>query len=458
MSSPRAELNKCIERIQNVPNFRIYGKVTKIIGLVIEGLGRNMPVGSMCHIASQKNRRCLLAEVVGFNENSILLMPLGDMKGIEPGSQIVPLEEKAYVGVGWNLLGRVIDGLGNPIDGKGAITHDELYPLYADPINPIERKPIDRPLDVGIRAINGLLTLGKGQRIGILAGAGLGKSTLLGMMARHTKASVNVIALIGERGREVHEFIDKNLGQEGFKKSVVVAATADQPPLVRMRGAFIAAAISEFFRDQGEDVLLIMDSITRFAMSAREVGLAIGEPPTTRGYTPSVFAHLPKLLERAGTKGSANGKGSITGIYAVLVEGDDLQEPVSDAMQAILDGHIVLSRDLANRNHYPAIDVLESISRVMVDVAAPEHLDCAGKLVHILSTYAKAEDLINIGAYAAGSNEQIDCAIEMIGKVNAYLRQGIEESFSLKESIDGLRRLFDVQHKGARGQNPNGTD
>lgn len=439
MVPAKIDLSRYIEAIQDVPMVSVYGKVTKVVGMLVEGWGRDMAIGSMCRIESPTERTHILGEAVGFSERRTLLMALGDTKGIRPGSLIVPLGKRAQVGVGWDLLGRVIDGLGYPIDGRGATHCQKHYPLYAEPINPIERKRIDQPMDVGVRAINGLLTLGKGQRIGILAGSGVGKSSLLGMVARHTKADVNVIALIGERGREVKEFIENNLGEEGLKRSVVVAAASDQAPLIRMRGAYIATAISEFFRDEGQDVILMMDSITRFAMSAREVGLAIGEPPTTRGYTPSVFAQLPKLLERAGT---GKGKGSITGIYSVLVEGDDLNEPVADTLRSTLDGHIVLARDLVHHNYYPAIDVLGSVSRVMVDVTNGEHLELVRKLIHVLSTYKKAEDLINIGAYVVGSNEQIDYAMRMIGKVNTYLRQDSKEKVSLEESIGQLKSMF----------------
>jgi flagellum-specific ATP synthase len=341
--------------------------------------------------------------------------------------------------VGPGLLGRVIDGLGNPIDGKGAIKTESEYPIYAAALNPLRRKRIRQPLDLGIRVINGLLTVGCGQRVGVFAGSGVGKSVLLGMIARKTKADVNVIALIGERGREVNEFIDKELGPEGLSRSVIVVATSDCLPLVRMRGAFIATAIAEYFRDQGRDVNLMMDSVTRFAMAQREIGLALGEPPTTKGYTPSVFTILPKLLERAGT---SSNKGTITGLYTVLVEGDDANEPVADSVRSILDGHIVLSRDLAMQNHYPAVDVLGSISRVMVDVIDDGHKERSNQLKEVLATYRKAEDLINIGAYVSGSNPKIDYAIEMMDRINAYLRQDIDETVLFDDSIAQLEALF----------------
>jgi flagellum-specific ATP synthase len=343
------------------------------------------------------------------------------------------------VQVGETLLGRVMDGLGRPLDDKGPLHTPLAYPLYAKPLNPIKREKIREPLDVGIRAINGLLTLGRGQRVGIFAGSGVGKSTLLGMMARFTRSDVSVIALIGERGREVKEFLDHDLGEEGLARSCVVAATSDTPPLARLRGAYLATAIAEYFRDQGMHVLLLMDSLTRFAMAAREIGLAIGEPPTARGYTPSVFTRLPGLLERAG---ACQGKGSITGIYTVLVEGDDLLEPIADATRAILDGHIVLSRELADRGHYPSIDILGSISRLMTQVAKPEHQHLRENLVRVLAAYRRAEDLVNINAYVRGSNPEIDYALEKIDAVNRYLRQGAEEGFSLERAVEDLETIF----------------
>ncbi|MBW1940995.1 MAG: FliI/YscN family ATPase [Deltaproteobacteria bacterium] len=341
--------------------------------------------------------------------------------------------------VGEGLLGRVIDGLGIPIDGKGPLFTDKKYPIYANPMNPLSRRRITTPLDLGIRAINGLLTVGCGQRMGIFAGSGVGKSVLLGMIARKTAADVNVIALIGERGREVNEFIEKELGSEGLEKSVVVVATSDHLPLIRMRGAFIATAIAEYFRDQGKQVNFMMDSVTRFAMAQREVGLALGEPPTTKGYTPSVFTLLPKLLERTG---ASSGHGTITGLYTVFVEADDMNEPIADAVRSILDGHIVLSRDLAMQNHYPAIDILKSISRVMNDIADPKHKEHANRVKSILATYQKAEDLINIGAYVSGSNPEIDHAINMIDKINGYLKQSIEKNVTFEDSIQQLEDIL----------------
>ena len=380
--------------------------------------------------------------MVGFRDNRTLLMPLSELMGIEPGSRIESQEEYPTFNVSPRLIGRVIDGNGRPLDGKGPIEHGVEYPLMGNPSNPLEKSRVREILDVGVRAINGLHTFAKGQRMGILAGTGVGKSVLLGMIARNTGADVNVIALIGERGREVKEFIEENLGPHGLERSVVVAAAADQPPLVRLRGAYIATTIAEYFRDRGDDVILIMDSITRFALAQREIGLSVGEPPTTRGYTPSVFSLLPRLLERAGT---SRGRGTITGLYTVLVEGDDINEPVSDAVRAILDGHIILARELAQHNHYPAIDVLSSISRLMIDVAGEEHRQAAMRVKDLLATYREAEDLINIGAYTRGSNPKIDLAMARIERINAYLKQGIHEKVDLEHSLSELMEVAKAQ-------------
>ena len=418
---------------------RATGSVTNIIGLVIEARGPVSRLGTVCDIYTKGEARKITAEVMGFRDNHVLMMPLEEIRGIGPGCRVVARQQRAIIPVGPGLLGRVIDGLGNPIDNKGPIFVESEYPIYSAPINPLSRKRISQPLDLGIRALNGLLTVGCGQRIGIFSGSGVGKSVLLGMIARKTRADVNVIALIGERGRELNEFIEKELGEEGLKRSVIVVATSDHLPLIRMRGAFIATAIAEFFRDQGKHVNLMMDSVTRFAMAQREIGLALGEPPTTKGYTPSVFTLLPKLCERAGT--SAN-RGTITGLYTVLVEGDDTNEPIADALRAILDGHINLTRDLAAQNHYPAIDVLQSISRVMDDIIDSEHRQYANKLKETLAIYRKAEDLINIGAYVAGSNPKIDYAIEMVEKINSYLKQDIDETTDFDASISQLAQLF----------------
>lgn len=438
MPAPMINMAKYRAALETSRPLRLHGKVTQVVGLVIEGFCPDTSVGAICEIHTQDGDS-IPAEVVGFRNNKTLLMPLGEIRGVGLDSLITVSREKASLGVGPRLLGRVIDGLGHPIDNKGTLRTEEEYPIYSVPVNPMTRPPIRKPLDLGIRSINGLLTCGQGQRVGIMAGSGVGKSTLLGMIARYTEADVNVIALIGERGRELREFIEKDLQEEGLKKSVVVVATSDQPPLVRMRGAYIATTIAEYFQKQGKKVLLMMDSATRFAMAMREVGLAIGEPPTTKGYTPSVFAALPKLLERTGNFAG----GSITGLYTVLVEGDDFNEPISDAMRSILDGHIVLSRSLASRNIYPPIDVMASASRVMADVTHPDHRTLAGKFKETMATYNQSEDLINIGAYKSGSNPGIDYAISRIDGMLAYLKQSIHDPVSLQESIAGLKKLFE---------------
>ncbi|MBI5374780.1 MAG: flagellar protein export ATPase FliI [Candidatus Schekmanbacteria bacterium] len=425
--------------VEEAENFDIYGKVTKVVGLVIEGYAPHSIIGSSCMIYPHDKDTPIQAEIVGFRDGKALLMSLGDIRGIGPGSLIKVKNNKASLKISRQFLGRVIDGYGDPIDGKGRLFGEEEYPIYSEPLNPLERNMISETLDLGVRSINGLLTCGKGQRMGIFAGSGVGKSVLMGMIARNTMAQVNVVALIGERGREVREFLEKDLGKDGLKRSVVIAATSDQPPLVRVRGAFIATTIAEYFRDLGMDVILMMDSVTRLAMAQREVGLAIGEPPTAKGYTPSVFAMLPKLLERAGL---SNGKGSITGMYTVLVEGDDFNEPVSDAMRSILDGHLCLTRELAARNHYPAVDILQSISRLMKDISSKEHIETAKKLIEVLAVYKKAEDMIDIGAYSKGSNPKIDLAIKMIDKINSYLKQNVDEKVTIQQSISQLMNLF----------------
>ncbi|MEX1327437.1 MAG: flagellar protein export ATPase FliI [Desulfobacterales bacterium] len=433
------DLKKYHTCLESTRPIRTTGRVTDVVGLVVEAHGPVSCLGTVCDIYSKQNNRKITVEVAGFKNNNVLLMPLEEILGIGPGCRVVARQQKAVVPVGPGMLGRVIDGLGNPIDEKGSILCEGEYPIYAASINPIKRKRIYQPLDLGIRVINGLLTVGCGQRVGVFAGSGVGKSVLLGMIARKTRADVNVIALIGERGREVNEFIAKELGKEGLERSVIVVATSDQLPLIRMRGAFIATAIAEYFRDQGNNVNLMMDSVTRFAMAQREIGLALGEPPTTKGYTPSVFNLLPKLLERAGT---SSGTGTITGLYTVLVEGDDSNEPIADALRSLLDGHIDLTRDLAMENHYPAVDVLSSISRVMDDIIDDQHKQNARRLKQILATYRKAEDLINIGAYVAGSNPKIDYAIKMFDSITNYLRQTIEETVNFEDSIAQLDALF----------------
>jgi flagellum-specific ATP synthase len=422
-----------------VEPYSLTGRVQEMVGLVISSRGPQSAVGGVCKVLMPPPQPPILAEVVGFRRHEVLLMPYGEVRGIRAQSRVVLTDRQATVPVGEQLLGRVIDGLGQPLDGLGPIPSQAAYPLYSPPLNPCARQTISQPVDVGIRAINGLLTLGKGQRIGIFAGSGVGKSTLMGMIARHTRSDVSVIGLIGERGREVKDFIEKDLGPEGLARSCVVAATSDSPPLVRLRGAYLATAIAEYFRDQGHDVILMLDSITRFSMAGREIGLAIGEPPTARGYTPSVFAQLPRLLERAGTCG---GKGSITGIYTVLVEGDDLLEPIADAVRAILDGHIVLSRDLADRGHYPSIDVLGSISRLMPQVTDREHMQNREKCVKVAASYRKAEDLININAYVQGTNPDIDYALLKKDAVDNYLRQPVEAAVSLAQAQQQLAAIF----------------
>jgi len=437
MSDSSLKLSRYLPVIDELKLIRFHGKVTQVVGLVIEGFCPDTAVGSLCEIYPTDGNP-IMAEVVGFRDNKTLLMPLGELRGVGLGSLISVRRQKASMRVGPGLLGRVIDGLGIPIDDKGPIIAEEEYPIYAIPVNPLKREPIRKPLDLGIRAINGLLTCGEGQRVGIMAGSGVGKSTMLGMIARYTEADINVIALIGERGRELREFIEKDLQAEGLQKSVVVVATSDQPPLVRMRGAYIATTIAEYFQAKGKKVLLMMDSATRFAMAMREVGLAIGEPPTTKGYTPSVFAALPKLLERTGNLQT----GSITGLYTVLVEGDDFNEPISDAMRSILDGHITLSRELAARNIYPPIDVLNSASRVMMDVTDRSHQQLVGVFKELLATYRQSEDLINIGAYKAGSNPKIDIAITKMDDMIAYIKQDIRDGIGVAQAVDELRYLL----------------
>ena len=414
------------------------GKVTQVIGLVIESKGPNVSLGELCYIKSRfPNVAPIPAEVVGFREGLVLLMPIGEMQGIGPGCEVISAQKTLQVKVGMELLGRVLDGLGNPMDGKGPILSKTEYPLQAEPPDPLQRPRIKDSLYVGVRAIDGLITLGSGQRIGIMAGSGVGKSTLLSMIARNTEADISVISLVGERGREVRDFIERDLGEEGLKRSVVVVATSDKPALVRIKGAMTATAIAEYFRDQGRRVVLMMDSVTRFAMAQREVGLTIGEPPATRGYTPSVFALLPRLLERAGT----SARGSITGIYTVLVDGDDMNEPIADAVRSILDGHIVLSRAIAAQNHFPAIDILASVSRVMTDVVSKEHREAAQHMRALMAVYKEAEDLIHIGAYVKGSSKRIDEAIQKIDAINDFLCQGVFEVTSFEEMKKTLESI-----------------
>ncbi|MCU7496574.1 MAG: flagellar protein export ATPase FliI [Ignavibacteria bacterium] len=425
--------------IERMDTIKVNGKVTDVIGLIIVSTGPNVALGEICTIVDKKGREVCKAEVVGFKEGKVLSIALGEVEKISPACEIIASGRSFAIGVGENLLGRVIDGLGNPIDGKGDIIVPAYMNIHREPPNPLTRKRISRPLQTGVRSIDGLLTVGKGQRIGIFAGSGVGKSVTLGMIARNTNADVNVISLIGERGREVREFLEKELGEEGLKRSVVVVATSDKPALIRMKGAYIGTTIAEYFRDQGKDVVLMMDSVTRFAQAQREIGLTIGEPPATKGYTPSVFAILPKLLERTGTGAT----GSITGIYTVLVDGDDMTEPIADAVRSILDGHIVLSRKLANKGQFPAVDPLQSVSRVMSDIVTSDHRKRAIRFNDILATYKEAEDLINIGAYVKGSNPQIDHALSKIGMLKAFLKQDMLEKASYQDTIQRLNNIIE---------------
>lgn len=418
--------------------YRNLGKVVKIVGLTIESVGPSAKLNDLCRIIiDPQDDISVMAEVVGFRDKRLLLMPYDSVEGLGVGCIVENTGHPLSVSVGEELLGHTIDGMGRPTDIDELITREE-YPVEAAPPDPMARKIIDEVLPLGVKAVDGLITVGKGQRIGIFAGSGVGKSTLLGMFARNTKADINVIALIGERGREVREFIERDMGEEGMKRSVVVVATSDRPALIRNKAAKTATAIAEYFRDQGKDVLLMMDSLTRFSMAQREIGLASGEPPVTRGYPPSVYSEMPKLLERAGN----SDKGSITGLYTVLVDGDDFNEPITDTARSILDGHIMLNRKLAHKNHYPAIDVLQSISRVMSSIVDSEHKEAAGKLKNVLATYQEAEDLINIGAYKKGSNSNIDYAIEKIDTVNEFLLQETYDKFSFEEILEMLEALF----------------
>ncbi len=430
------KLNNINEIINNSNTITKIGKIVEIVGLTIVADGPVSSIGDLCHIVLD-NDEIILSEVVGFRQDCILLMPLGSIEGLKAGAKVINTQTQMKVKVSEALLGRVLDGLGNPIDGKGEIVADDYYPTNAKIINPMDRKPIDEVLSLGLKAIDGLNTIGKGQRVGIFAGSGVGKSTTLAMIAKNTTADINVIALIGERGREVREFIEHTMGTEGMKRSIVVCATSEQPALVKIKASFVACAIAEYFRDKGKDVLFMLDSVTRIALAQREVGLAVGEPPATRGYTPSVFALLPKFLERAG----ANKYGTITGLYTVLVEGDDMNEPVADAARSILDGHIVLSRALAHKNHYPAIDVLASISRVMNNIVPAEHKAAAGKIRNLLALYRKNEDLINIGAYAKGSDPNVDKAISLIDEINDFLKQGADYKNSYENIIQEMIEL-----------------
>ncbi len=438
MIAPSINFEKYI-KVTGESLFKTSGRVVNVVGLTIESAGPAAKLGDICKIypVMKEDATASLAEVVGFKEGKTLLMPYQNVEGIGPGSTVENTGAPLKVRVDGGLLGHTLDGLGR-IEGQVPLTGEE-YAVEAKPPDPMSRKIIDEVLPLGVKAVDGLITVGKGQRIGIFAGSGVGKSTLMGMFARNTKADINVIALIGERGREVREFIERDLGPEGMRRSVVVVATSDKPALERKKAAQSATAIAEYFRDQGKDVLLMMDSLTRFSMAQREIGLASGEPPVSRGYPPSVYSEMPKLLERAGR----SDKGSITGLYTVLVDGDDFNEPITDTARSILDGHIMLNRRLAHKDHYPAIDVLQSISRCMSQIAQRDHKSYAGKLKNVLATYNEAEDLINIGAYKSGSNPGIDYAIRKIEEVNAYLRQDVDDKFSFEESVELLKKIFD---------------
>ncbi|MBI3974212.1 MAG: FliI/YscN family ATPase [Chloroflexi bacterium] len=431
------DLSRFHQALDELDPFRCSGRVVQVIGLTVEAVGLTCELGEVCHIVSQRSREPIVAEVVGFREDRVLLMLFGEMSGIAPGSEVLSTGGGFSIVIGPALVGRVIDGLGRPLDGKGPIS-GRRYRVGNAPPDALSRPRIAEPLATGVRAIDGLLTCGKGQRLGIFSGSGIGKSTLLGMIARGVSADVNVIGLIGERGREVREFIERDLGPEGLARSVVIVSTSDQPALVRVKGAWVATTVAEYFREQGLHVSFLMDSVTRFAMAQREIGLTVGEPPAAKGYTPSVFALLPKLMERAG----AAERGTITGFYTVLVEGDDMQEPIADAVRAILDGHIVLSRELAAENHYPSIDVLASISRLMSEVAGDEHKAAAALLREVLATYANARDLVNIGAYVAGSNPAIDYALGLMPAVRDFLRQPADQVAEFEQTVRALRGLF----------------
>ncbi len=434
MTTPKISYIK--DKVANVDLFEVYGKVLNVSGLSIEALTPASFVGELCSV-NRFDGKPMFAEVVGFKEGKTLLMPIGDVQGIGPNSLIRAMGRPLWIKVSDGLVGRVVNAIGEPLDDKGPV-YGEKRSVYQNPPDPLKRKIITEPLQTSIKAIDGLLTVGKGQRVGIFAGSGVGKSTLLGMIARNSSADVNVIILVGERGREVRKFIEEDLTEEGAKRSIVVVATSDQPALLRVKAVLTGMTIAEYFRDQGKDVLVMMDSVTRLAMAQREVGLSIGEPPTTRGYTPSVFALLPKVLERAGN----SDKGSITAFITVLVEGDDMNEPVADAVRSILDGHIVLSRALAHRAHYPAIDVLQSISRVMNDVVSAKHLKLANRMRELLAVYSEAEDLINIGAYQRGNNPKIDEALDYIDAINHFLLQQVKESYTLEQTVNLMEEVL----------------
>ena len=440
MQAKLLELSRYFEEIESACPVQVKGRVTEVIGLVVRAALPQAFMGELCLIYNPRSRVPVKAEVVGFQSGEVLLMPIGDLANIGPESEVVATGSCLCVSVGESLLGRVLNGVGEPMDleAHGPLACSQQYPIYAAPPDPLRRRRVTQPVGIGVRAIDGLLTCGEGQRIGLFAAAGVGKSTLLGMIARNTEAEVNVITLVGERGREVRDFLEHDLGPEGLKRSVIICATSNEPSLVRLKAAYVGTAIAEYFRDQGKKVMLMMDSVTRFARAQREVGLACGEPPARAGYTPSVFSQLPKLLERAGN----SDKGSITAFYTVLVAGDDMNEPVADEVRSILDGHIILSRELAGQSHYPAIDVLQSVSRVMSAVAEPGHRQAAARLREVLATYEKNKDLILIGAYEKGSDARVDYSVRMIDKINGYLRQETADRAAFPETVAALKQML----------------
>lgn len=435
------EITDIFSQMDEIDTYKRFGRVKRVVGIMIESQGPTSSIGDVCYIyLSYQMSKKIMAEVVGFNGDAVILMPYSSISDIGPGCLVESTSKPLQIKVGSALIGKVLNSLGQPLDDSVLPRTLSVYPTEQEPPNPLQRPPIQEPLQVGVKVIDSMLTIGKGQRVGIFAGSGVGKSTLLGMIAKNTEADINVIALIGERGREVREFIERDLGEEGLKRSIIVAATSDQPALMRIKGAYTATAIAEYFRDRGLNVMLMMDSVTRFAMAQREVGLAVGEPPATKGYTPSVFALLPKLLERTGT----NDKGTITAFYTVLVDGDDMNEPIADAVRGILDGHIVLDRSLANKGQYPAINVLKSISRLANHLSTEKHLAASEKIRGWLNTYIQSEDLINIGAYKKGSSRDIDEAIQMYPKIIQFIKQKVDEKISMKESIESLIQLSEA--------------
>lgn len=438
---PVIDFHKYLHLLSSVSTYSIKGKVTELTGIVVRAVVPGVRIGELCFIVPYHSKTPIKAEVVGFRDQEALLMPLGNLEGIGLGNDVIPTGHTLSVRVGDGLLGRILDGLGDPLDEetKGPLQYTSEYPVTAEPPAALQRERVTKPISVGIKAIDAMLTVGEGQRIGFFAAAGVGKSTLIGMIARNTEAEVNVICLVGERGREVRDFLEQDLGEAGLKRSVVIVSTSDQPSLVRLKAAYVATAIAEYFRDQGKKVMLMMDSITRFARALREVGLAVGEPPARQGYTPSVFSTLPRLLERSGN----SDKGSITAFYTILVAGDDMNEPIADETRSILDGHIILSRALAARGHYPAIDISESISRVMDSIIEDEHRQAAQRLREIVANYEKERDLILIGAYEEGSDPKVDYAIEKIDEVNNFLKQAVTDKYSLEEAIELLKGIFE---------------